>query len=545
MIPESLACSMLTFTRIDDCLRVRARIDEGPYCLPDPEILRLGTGDKIPDADRNDLKGASSAHPGRLPTPAASPGASQGQLTVFQAKTVMLSADLEIGSRLRGIIEDLVTSGGGSVTGSVYKADYFICHYRESLDYRIASKAKKDVGNLAWLYYLITHNKWTSPMRRLLHYPISKHGLPGFKHFRISVSNYNGEARVYLENLAKAAGSEFTKTMKDDNTHLITAHPKSEKCDAAKEWNIHVVNHIWLEESYAKWQVQSLSNPLYTEFPLRTNLGEIVGQTEIDRKAVEKYFFPPSSDSDLLVEEDSPIRRSPPKGHRATPTNVFRAPSISVPGHEVPLRPLQADGSTPRASKANHRHGGNETMQTPANARSVTVGKENETPSTSGSRSAKAKAAAKLHDLAPDIALFEKESKRVGGVIHGGRKQNDEFVPKNNRKRSKSLDDTDTGADEVAKATKKPKKTNGLPPPIMRLLLSGYKRWVNDLKKESEDKVRSPRFCQLSNLTFLRFYYANLASSWSTILIIAHISLPHILSELRNSSVLSLALLQS
>ena len=46
-------------------------------------------------------------------------------------------------------------------------------------------------------------------------------------------------------------------------------------------------------------------------------------------------------------------------------------------------------------------------------------GKENETPSTMGSRSAKDKAVAKLHDLAPDIALFEKERKRVGGVTHG------------------------------------------------------------------------------------------------------------------------------
>ena len=490
-ISLDLAYFTLKISRIDDCLRVRARIDETPYCLPDPEILRLGAGEKVPDADRNDLRGASSAHPGRLPTPAASPGTSPSQLTVFQTKTVMLSADLEIGSRLRGIIEDLITSGGGSVTGSVYKADFFICQYRESVDYRIASKARKDVGNLAWLYHLITHNKWTSPMRRLLHYPISKYGLPGFDKFRISVSNYNGEARIYLENLAKAAGSEFTKTMKDDNTHLITAHPKSEKCDAAKEWNIHVVNHIWLEESYARWQIQSLSNPLYTEFPSRTNLGEIVGQTEIDRKAVEKYFFPPSSDSDLLMEDDSAVRRSPPKGQHAALTKVAGATSTSVSGHEVPLRPLQADGSTPKASKVNRRYGGDGTIQTPVNSRSITAGKENETPTTSGSRSAKAKAAAKLHDLAPDIALFEKESKRVGGVIHGGRKQGDELVQKYNRKRSRSLDeDTDTGADEVAKATKKLKKANGLPPPIMRLLLSGYKRWVNEPKKESEEKVR-------------------------------------------------------
>jgi hypothetical protein len=92
--------------------------------------------------------------------------------------------------------------------------------------------------------------------------------------------------------LVQAAGGEFTKTMKQDNTHLITAHTVSEKCSAAKEWNINMVNHIWLEESYAKWHIQTLTNPRYTHFPQRTNLGEVVGQTQIDKQAIERYFFP-------------------------------------------------------------------------------------------------------------------------------------------------------------------------------------------------------------------------------------------------------------
>lgn len=39
----------------------------------------------------------------------------------------------------------------------------------------------------------------------------------------ITVSNYGGEARLYLENLIEAAGARFTKSMKAENTHLITA----------------------------------------------------------------------------------------------------------------------------------------------------------------------------------------------------------------------------------------------------------------------------------------------------------------------------------
>ena len=395
----------------------------------------------------------------------------------------MLHPDLQISSRLRGILEDHITVGGGAVTGSVHKAEFLICQYRESREYRIASRAQKDVGNLSWLYHLITHNTWSSPMRKLLHYPVPERGLPGFSHFRISVSNYNGEARIYLENLAIAAGAEFTKTMKDDNTHLITAHPQSEKCTAAKEWNIHIVNHLWLEESYANCQVQTVSKSLYTQFPPSTNLGEVVGQTQIDRKATERHFFPPASEKDdtaegaNTIEVDARIQKSS-RTHSA------------AAAHEVPLRPLKSDGGTPRTFKGNRRHTDREEdIQTPALSRATLAGKENETPSTSGSRSAKAKAAAILHDLAPDIALFEKETKRVGGVIHGGRKQVDDLVHKASRKRSKSFEaSVEAESEKEEKPTKKAKKTSGSP--VMRLLLTGYKRWVGQPSKvEHDDRV--------------------------------------------------------
>ena len=402
----------------------------------------------------------------------------------------MLSSDLELGSHLMGTIEDLIQNGGGSVTGSVHKADMFICHYRESMDYRTASRAGCDVGNLAWLYHLITHNAWTSPLKRLLHYPIARNGLPGFKDFRISLSNYNGEARVYLENLAKAAGGEFTKTMKEDNTHLITAHTVSEKCDAAKEWNINMVNHLWLEESYAKWQIQSLANPRYTTFPSRTNLGEVVGQTHIDKQVLERVFFPKGSDVDqevAYVPLPKPMAMKDQNATSRVPNSSAAHPSSSANRDAIPFRNSHSDAPTPKAPKDSRRHTENTALRTPAAPRHAD-GKENDTPSTTGSRGAKDRAVAKLHDLAPDIALFEKESKRVGGVIHGGRKPSEEKGNGGGRKRSKSKDDDAfMEADDETRGVKRAKK--GREPPSMRVLLSGYKGWVGQAKKESDDRV--------------------------------------------------------
>lgn len=479
--------------RFDDCLKLGKRIDEGPYCLPDPEILRKRPEDRIYEAGRPDLQGALSAEPGRLPTPSLSPNKYRRQLTVFDNKKVMLSSDLEIGSHLRGTIEDLVVGGGGSVTGSVHKADMFICQYRDSLEYRIASRAGSDVGNLSWLYHLITHNTWTSSLKRLLHYPVARHGLPGFKDFRICLSNYNGEARVYLENVARAAGGEFTKTMKDDNTHLITAHMVSEKCDAAKEWNINMVNHLWLEESYAKWEIQTLANPRYTHFPSRTNLGEVVGQTPIDKQAIERHFFPKGSDIDLKIENGSIEKAVQQKDKTLTSPNIQTKSGATFSSSArteaaVPYRTANVDAPTPKASKMNIQNVDNSTLKTPANAKHTAGGKENETPPTTGSRSAKARAVEKLHDLAPDIALYEKESKRVGGVIFGGRRSSEDQCSDISRKRSVSNEyDTETEADEATRGAKRAKKSKA--PPSMRLLLSGYKRWVGFPKKETEERV--------------------------------------------------------
>ncbi|KAL8727923.1 MAG: hypothetical protein Q9181_005524 [Wetmoreana brouardii] len=482
VLKRDLKCKIVLPHWFDDCYRIGKRLDEDPYMLPDPEILRKTPQDPIVENKRLDMQGASSAQPIDLSRLAIS---GTQRLDVFKGKKVMLNNDLRIGSHLRGTIEDLVESGGGIVTGSVHKADVLICQYRESSEYRWASRAGKEVGNLAWLYYLITHNSWTSPMRRLLHYPISQHGLPGFNKFRIALSNYNGEARVYLENLAVAAGGAFTKTMKEDNTHLITAHQHSEKCDAAREWNINMVNHLWLEESYAKWQIQTLSNPRYTHFPPRTNLSEVVGQTQIDRHAAERHFFPPGSvDESEGGEPGLPNPTSRRQQDQRDPGLSGSSQLRPSSSDGVPYRP-RSDGATPKASKSRR---GKQSLRTPAASRIVIDGKENETPSSTSSRGAKDRAAAKLHDQAADIALYEKERKRVGGVIFGGRRQTSEdAVPNMGRKRSSSRDEG-AATDEDARNAKRAKKSRE--PPAMRLLLTGYRGWANAPKREAEDKSR-------------------------------------------------------
>jgi hypothetical protein len=435
--------------------------------LPDPEILNVEAGAIPPTKTSPAIRDATNPEPADDPYPSTPPAHLEQprKLNAFKGKKVKLGEDLPINSRLKGVITDLIKTSGGDVTKDIDEASMYVCSFRDGHDYVQASQAQKDVGSLGWLYYLITHDTWTNPMRRMLHYPRPRGGVPGFKGYKISISSYTGEARVYLENLIRATGAEFTKTFKQDNTHLIAAHKNSEKCDAAQEWDVKVLNHLWLEDSYAKCKQHAETDPRYTYFPLRTNMGEILGSTEIDRDAVEKMFFP---------------KDRKPKASKA-----------------------HAARSSPLVEKTSRHTKTDDDVKTPLAARRFD-GKENQTP---GSRGAKDRALTKLHESAGDIAKFEKEMKRKGGVVHGGRRQKDDEIADKSKSKGRdstsskrSIDDVEvddaddaTTDDEVtevpAKKNKKARKEK-LTPIKYRMLLSKEERWQGNPDKESKDKAQ-------------------------------------------------------
>lgn len=469
-------------SRFDDCLKLGRRIDEHPYTLPDPEILRAPPDAPVRWSENKDIAGASTPEPTALPTPVTSPHARR-KLDVFEGKQVMLSSDLKIGAHLRHTIEHLVQQGGGIITSDVSKSDMFVCRYRDGYAYRVASRLNKDVGNLSWLYHLITYNTWTSPLRRMLHYPVSTSGIPGFESLKISLSNYVGEGRLYLENLIAAAGAECTKTLRQENTHLVTAHVNSEKCNAAKDWGLHVVNHLWLEESYSKWKLQPESDRRYTHFPRRTNLGEVVGQTRLDKAVLEKLFFPPDDTNQVPPSPRAMKSKDQNAAAGHVPTSM-QPPSAKA--QKVADNGAGTKESTPRVGKS-RRLSESERLQTPSHSRLTSDGKENDTPSSTSSRKSKDTATTRLHGIAPDIQLYEKETKRVGGVVYGGRRVSDEDRVIVNKKKRRSAE-PDEGEGDDAAETKRPKRSR--PPVAMRVLITRFQRWVGNTKKEDADKVR-------------------------------------------------------
>lgn len=467
--------------------------------LPNPEVFAAKPDDEVPVPASQHLEGATSARPQWMPIPPDS-DCVRPKLTVFEDKTIMLSWDLAISPRLKNIVQGLIESGGGKVTDEVSDCDYFVCQFRDGEQYVKASKQGKDVGNLSWLYHLITHNTWTSPMRRLLHYPVPRNGISGFKDLRITVSNYGGEARIYLENLITAAGATYTKTMKADNTHLITARNNSEKCEAARDWNINMTNHLWIEESYAKCEMQSLTIEKYTHFPPRTNLGEVIGQTPLDESRLRAMFYPgePEKLSPATTRKRKILDMAKENAYSDGPLEgvvvgrqARKEFDVMKDTEEEYARKTTDEFGIPAPAKRRAVE-----VQTPARSRHVLTGKENETPSTvsTGSRSAKAKAQQRLSEIAPDVALYDKEKKRgLKDGVWGGKRAADYIDREHLNRRSASSPTADEG-EAVPVRTKRGAKKGakpGLPEIEAKVILTGFKRWVNDKFKEDADRVSS------------------------------------------------------
>ncbi|KAF4595613.1 BRCT domain-containing protein [Ophiocordyceps camponoti-floridani] len=488
-LSKKLKCKVVLPHWFDDCFKLGKRIDEGPYLLPDAEILRKGADDEVDIPVSANLIDATSAKPQWVPLPPDGDGV-RPPSTVFSHRRVLLSHDLSLSTRFTKIIKDIIVHGGGKVVDDVEDCHMFICQYRDGPQYIEAARACKEVGSLAWLFYLIVSNQWRNPLHRLLHYPIPRDGIPGFKDMRITISNYGGEARVYLENLITASGAVFTKTMNPENTHLITARNTSHKCAAAPEWGIAVVNHLWLEESYAKCEKKQINLSKYNHFPPRTNLGEIIGQTFLDESRLRQLYYP-GGDEAMSPRAKRKREMLEAAEAKAYPDGPAEGLPVATAERDFDVMRDEADAGSSGGDRRRHRRRSKTkpaaAIETPLRPRQ-NYQATTDTPSvpSTGSRSAKAKAKDRLQGIAPDIALYEKEKKRPvkAGAPWGGKRaadqaerQQDEF-----KSAAKAL----LQRDDEARPVKKSRPS--LPEVDMRIVVTAFDRWVGDSHKEDQDR---------------------------------------------------------
>ena len=271
----------------------------------------------------------------------------------------------------------------------------------------------------------------------------------------MTVTNYQGEARAYLEKLIEACGAKFTRNMTTANTHLIAArsflslthltHSKSgDKCKHAHDWGIDVVNHLWLEETYAKWQVQSVTIPRYTHFPPQTNLTEIVDKTEIQEEGIVDFFNPREDEDDDM-----------PDAYPVSGTTALGSKGNNVQSSYVPA---EVKTPAPASRKVSPKVNRVQAPQTPATDETKV-----RTPGSSRRKAAE-NATIKLRDeVMPDLMLWQKEKhrKRIPEEPEDGEKKRKAEKRKSEEKENfvegvqkKPKKDTEVGNHGVDTATK-------------------------------------------------------------------------------------------
>jgi hypothetical protein len=126
----------VTDDRFDDCLKLRRRVDEKPYLLPDPPLFKSFAAQNIGISLAEPVPSDHLAytHFGSIQSRSGPP---QCKVTIFKGnrKKVFLGKDLGVSARLRATLEHVVQQAGGKLVDSVADAHVYIGAWREKDGY--------------------------------------------------------------------------------------------------------------------------------------------------------------------------------------------------------------------------------------------------------------------------------------------------------------------------------------------------------------------------------------------------------------------------
>jgi hypothetical protein len=149
-----------------------------------------------------------------------------------------------------------------------YSDDVTLCalEFRSGPIYIQAEKDSKMLGNMYWLQDMLDAQKIFNPKSKLIHYPLPPVKIPLMKDCYITCTGYSGSTRKNIERMCIAMGATFTKFLTNTHSHLIAAAECGEKYTKATQWNIHIVNILWLEQCFQHWTYFREARPPFLVF---------------------------------------------------------------------------------------------------------------------------------------------------------------------------------------------------------------------------------------------------------------------------------------
>lgn len=180
----------------------------------------------------------------------------------------------------------LIQHHGGEVE-TVYcpRVTHVLCRTQRHGVVMQAIRDSKRCVTAYWLNDTILRMQ-VQPPSEALHLPMpSTFGTqrPASKHI-ISVSGFEGDERTRVKQMVEESGASLTPYFTRHNSVLICKKPDGNKYKRAKEWNIPVVNCVWLSDilqgnlshmsqyDQQKYQQYNLSGPLRIDYSLVVHL---------------------------------------------------------------------------------------------------------------------------------------------------------------------------------------------------------------------------------------------------------------------------------
>lgn len=388
---------------IDDCLKQKQKLDEKAYLLDSPSV-EFGN-DEVKVDQFTTMSFSKSLYAARTNVEAKN-----AEKEFFKEKEFYLAEDLRLGARIGDLIKSLIRSAGGQVSESIEEnnggndkngADgntaiqkIYVGKYRAGRDYITSSKQKYTVGNLSWLFAMLARNEYFSPLNNLLHYPISKTGLPDFENLIFSATNYTGDGRMYLEKLITSIGGNFSRSLNPRVDYLICARPVGAKYEAAQSWDsIRIRNHLWIEECYKQWLFINSDgkSDKYCTINETNEPSSLLGNVKFDEESIQKFYDASKRQRSISTSNDD--SRQSDKESVSTAGKSKKKPKTTKTAKTAAVEAAKAEAEATKT-----------TTTTTATTKTTEY-----TPILTSGRKAALKAAQKLHSDMEELNVFQKQ----------------------------------------------------------------------------------------------------------------------------------------
>lgn len=288
---------------IDSCAHLRRPLDEGIYRFPNPTVQSDCIHDgKIrksapPKQQLKFTHGTNLAHHliSLIPVP--------GFLNGFE---FLIDSDAPNSQ----IIRRLVESSGGKVVDKFMppKAPYdtvniYICQYRDaSLYSEYLRSGDAVIASPLWLYYILTTESYISPLQNIFHHPLPAQTIH-HSNYTISITNYVGESRQYMQYLIGSLGAKYAPALNSETNCLIACQAAGPKYEAAMDWDLLAVNHVYLEHCYAECNLLTAARVRYLSYQQGSSLLPTIGQQTLNLAVLRRLDTEMTQSATLLYSK--------------------------------------------------------------------------------------------------------------------------------------------------------------------------------------------------------------------------------------------------